>query len=136
MTHTVRTIAFLLAVCAPSLVAQGPAPRKLEFNDLAALAPRVKSLRANPNTITLRVGQTVRLDSIKVTVLDSAGRVLGRLEGYDFGIQPNQAASAEPRKITGVRPGTTELAVRFPRGAWKPRTDPRAEAKVKIVVKP
>ena len=135
MTRIAPVLLLVLGVRASAVAAQGPV-RTLEFNDLAALAPKVASLRAKPNSITLRVGQTVSLDSIKVTVLDSAGRVLGLLKGYDFGIPPNQPATAEPRKMTGVRPGTTELAIRFPRNAWKARTDPRAEVKVKVVVTP
>jgi hypothetical protein len=135
MTRIAFALIGLVAAGTSSVGAQGPV-RILKFEELAALAPKVASLRASPKSITLHVGQTVSLDSIKVTVLDSAGRVLGLLQGYDFGIQPNQPATAEPRKMTGVRPGTTELAIRFPRNAWKARTDPRAEVKVRVVVKP
>lgn len=105
-------------------------------DQLTAVARTVKSVRAEPTTLTLRVGETVTLGKITVTVLDSSGKVRGRLAGYDFGIPPDGPAVAVPRQITGVRPGTTELTVRYPRNSWKERTDPRAEAKIKIVVIP
>ena len=143
-----RSASFLLLVC--SSVAGGQArpsgpPVRVETrtsvadidpNELSLLALKVRAIRAEPTTITLRVGQTISLDAIKVVVVDSAGKVRGRLRGYDFSIKPNEPATAVPRQVTGVRAGTTELTIRYPRTAWKARSDPRAEVKVKVVVKP
>jgi hypothetical protein len=108
----------------------------IEEKDLQSVALVTQRIQAEPSTITLRVGQSIGLDAITVTAFDSAGKLRGRLVGYDFSIKPGEPASAVPRKITGDRVGETELIVRFPRLGWRARTDPRAEAKVRVVVKP
>ena len=100
---------------------------------LVEIAKTVKSLSVEPRTITLKVGAKLDLNRLAVTVFDSAGHAVGRLAGYDFSIPPNQPASVVPRVVTGERPGTTELVIRYPRNFWK-RPDARAETKVKVVV--
>lgn len=108
----------------------------LDADGLRALAPSIKSIRAEPGAISLRVGQTVQLATITVIAVDSAGKDRARLNGFDFGIKPGGPAEAVPRKITGVRAGTTELTIHYPTTAWKVRADPRPAATVKIQVKP
>jgi hypothetical protein len=143
MTGSIRhalAIAALLVPCA--LAAQGrsatPTPanalKVLDPNEMIAIAPKVRAIKAEPATLTLHVGETVGFDRITVSVIDSSGRARGRLLGYDFGIKPGEPATAVPRQVAGVRPGTTELTIRYPRSSWKARTDPRVETKVKIVV--
>lgn len=129
--------AFLVLFVGGTAAAQGKSPvvTPLAQTEVVKLAPKVRSIHAEPATITLRVGETVGLDKIVVTVLDSMGNVRGRLVGYDFSIAPGQAASAMPFKITGEKPGTTELVIHYPRSSWAPRKDPRAEVKVQVVVK-
>ncbi|HTE46582.1 MAG TPA: hypothetical protein VK636_15120 [Gemmatimonadaceae bacterium] len=104
--------------------------------EAVALAPKVRSLRPEPATVTLHVGQIVDFSTLTIIVVDSAGKDRGQLLGYDFSIKPGEAAEAVPRKITGKRPGETDLVIHYPRSAWKSRIDPRAEAKIHIVVKP
>jgi hypothetical protein len=116
------------------LAAQGPALKGLDQAEVNALAPKVRSIKAEPRSITLHVGQSVSFDKINVAVIDSSGKTRGRLIGYDFAIKPGEPAKAVPRQVTGVRPGTTELRIMYPTSAWKVRRDSRAEARVKIVV--
>ena len=113
--------------------AQGPRAPGLTQPEMAALAPKVQLIRVEPKSVKIHVGEVMPLDRLTVTVFDSAGKNRGRLASYDFVIAPNQPASAFPGKITGVREGTTELVIHYPTFAWR-RPDPRAEAKVKIVV--
>ena len=124
---------------APRLAAQGgPVASNgvIAESDLLKLAQTVKSLRVEPTSLTIKVGQRIGLDTLTVTAIDSAGRVRGRLAAFDFvNIKPGEPASVVPRTLTGVHPGTTELVVRYPKLAWK-RPDLRPEAKVKVVVKP
>lgn len=128
--------AALVAPCA--LGAQAPtlanALKALDPTQVIAIAPKVKALKADPATLTLHVGETVSLGRITVTVIDSTGRTAGALIGYDFAIKPGEPATVMPRQVTGVRPGTTELTILYPRSAWTARKDPRAETKVKVVV--
>ena len=114
--------------------AGGPVLKGLDQAEMTALAPKIKSIKAEPTSITLHVGETMSLDKIAVTAIDSSGTTRGRLSGYDFAIKPGEPASAVPRQMTGVRPGTTELVIRYPYAAWRVRKDPRVEARVKVVV--
>src|SRR5688572_6581324 len=144
-----RSVILLLAVAALPLAAQQPQKKPAAKKDtgpgpsyeipeahLVGVARNVKTLRVTPKTLTIKVGQTISFNALTVTVIDSADRVRGRLMGYDFSIAPNQPASAVPRQIAGVRPGTAEMIIRYPRTFWRLRTDPRAETKLKIVVTP
>ena len=122
-------------VASASLAAQGGGQLSaIPEGRLTEVAKSVKTLRAEPQTVTLKVGEKLDLNRLFVTVFDSAGHAVGRLAGYDFSIPPNQAASVVPRVVTGEHPGKTELVIRYPRNFWK-RPDARAEVKVKIVVK-
>lgn len=129
-------VAALVVPCA--LAAQAPtlanALKPLDPTEVTAFAPRVRSIKAEPATLTLHVGETVGLGKITVSVIDSSGRALGTLIGYDFAIKPGEPATVVPRQVTGVRVGTTELTILYPTSSWKARKDPRVEAKVKIVV--
>jgi hypothetical protein len=108
--------------------------KALDQNEMIALAPTVRSIKANPTSLTVHVGETLSFDKVTVTVIDSSGTSRGRLIGFDFAIKPGEPAVAVPRQVTGVRPGTTELRIIYPRSAWKARADPRVETRVKIVV--
>jgi len=136
MNRTIRTVVAIAALGVPcTLAAQGGSGLKaLDPGEMISLAPKVRSITAEPSTVTLHVGEIVSLGKIVVTVIDSSGKPRGNLIGYDFSIKPGEPATAVPRQITGVRPGTTELVIRYPRTAWKARTDPRVEAHVKVVV--
>jgi hypothetical protein len=136
-------IAFVAAsLFAPRLAAQGqsggPVASKgvIAESDLLKIAQTAKSLRVEPTSLTIKVGQRVTLDTLTVTVIDSAGRVRGRLTGFDFvNIKPGEPASVVPRTLTGVHAGTTELVIRYPKLGWK-RPDLRPEAKVRVMVTP
>ena len=135
MTNVPGSLAALVMTMAGApLAAQGggqlPA---IPEGRLTVVAKSVKSLSVQPQTVTLKVGQKMDLNRLVVTVLDSAGHAVGRLAGYDFSIPEHKPASVVPRVVTGDSVGTAELTIRYPRNFWK-RADPRAEAKVKIVV--
>jgi len=136
-------IAFVAAsLFAPRLAAQGrqaggpvASNAVIAESDLLKIGQTAKSLRVVPTSLTIKVGQHVNLDTLTVTVIDSAGRVRGRLAAFDFvNIKPGEPASVVPRTLTGVHPGTTELVIRYPKLGWK-RPGLRPEAKVKVVVR-
>lgn len=128
-------IAVVMALFASApLMAQAPA---LTDDEVLDFAKRVKSVRAEPAALKVRVGQKMNLASITVTVLDSAGKVRGRLAGFDFAMRPGQAAILAPGSFTGGQAGTDTLFLRYPRRAWeKVRTGTRPEAKVIVTVTP
>jgi hypothetical protein len=133
---------FLLFVLASACAAQKPksakpaAPvRNIAVQELPALVSRVRSLRALPATLALRIGQTIDLDSIHVIAMDAEGRDIGRLPAFDFGIKPGEPASVVPRTIKGERAGETTLTVRYPNSAWGKRLETRPFATVHIIVR-
>ena len=133
---------FLLFVLASACAAQKPrtakpsAPvRNISVQELPALVSRVRSLRATPATLTLRIGQTIDLDSIHVVAMDADGHDIGRLPAFDFGIKPGDPASVVPRTIKGDRVGETTLTVRYPSSAWGKRLEVRPSTTVHIVVR-
>ena len=132
-------LAVLLALTsAPAAGAQFKSAMLKDLDETAAraLVPVVKGIRAEPATLTIRVGQTVQLRLINVVVFDSTGADRGRLSGYDFRIPGGSAAVAVPRQITGKRVGKAVLTIHYPTTAWKGRQDPRPAATVTIDVKP
>ena len=130
-----KKLAVLALFVALPAFAQKPLVADIAPDQLDAVGRRVMALRADPTTLTLRVGEKVNLSKIRVTAVDSSGRTIGRLVGFDFAIKPGEPASAYPREVTGVRPGSTDLFVRYPRVNWK-GAQPRPEAKLKVVVTP
>jgi hypothetical protein len=134
---SLRVAAFLLAFSVPALAQGGASAPAIATNDLPTVALKTKAIRVQPTTITVRVGESMALSKLVAVVLDSAGKPLGRLDGFDFSIPPGQPASVVPFKVTGDKAGTTELTIRYPRGPWsRVRKDARPEAKVQVIVKP
>lgn len=138
MNRMLQTAAAIIVLGTPcTLAAQGGAAvsaKPLSDAEAASLAPKVRSITAEPSTLTVHVGDSVSLNRIIVTVIDSSGHARGNLIGYDFQIKPGEPATARPRQVKGVRRGTADLVIHYPRAAWKARTDARPEAHVKIVV--
>jgi hypothetical protein len=139
-----KTLILLLGV-GSTAAAQGanPAARRpaaavpdIPMDQLGTVAGRVRVLRATPASITMRVGQTIPLDSVRVYAVDANVHDIGRLRAFNFAIKPGEPASAVPRQFTGVRPGTTTLRVSYPSAPWGKRTGERPAATVNIVVKP
>jgi hypothetical protein len=132
-------LVILLGLASPSVARAQFKAATLPVLDQAAtqsLVPVVKSIRAEPTAITIRVGQTVQLSTINVIVTDSSGKDRGRLIGFDFSSLKGQPAEAIPRQIVGKRPGNAVLTIHYPQTVWKGRSDPPPAATVKIEVKP
>ncbi len=145
MTPLVRLAAhalLALSLGASAACAQGARPATgaaipdIAIDQLPVVAGRVRAVRATPATITLRVGQTLPLDSIRVYAVDAKGHDIGRLRAFNFGIKPGEPATAVPRQFTGVRPGTTQIHLSFPSAPWGKRTGERPATTVTLVVKP
>lgn len=134
-----RSVVLLALFASAPVAAQAPTriPTFIE-PQVQEFAKRVKSVKAEPAAITMRVGQKLNLTSFTLLALDSADKVHGRLTTFDFAvIPPGEAASVLPTGLTAERAGTTTLILRYPRGAWtKVRTGTRPEAKVSVTVTP
>ena len=100
------------------------------------VAARAASILLAPERISLRVGDTVDVDSaVRVFVLDSTGTSLGRLPVYDSMMTPGAAVLAGLGQVAGLQPGVSELVIRFPRTQWLGRSDPPPTARLRIEVR-
>jgi hypothetical protein len=100
------------------------------------VAPRAASIQLVPQGISLRVGDTVDVDSaVHVFVIDSTGASLGRLPVYDSRMTPGAAVLIELGRVAGLQPGVSELLIGFPRSQWRGRRDPPPTARLRIEVR-
>ena len=113
----------------------------LESNDispgrLASVAAHLASLRLEPATLALRVGDTVVIrDRVQVLAIDSAGASLGRLPVYDSRLWPGAAALAGIDRVAARHPGVSRMEISFPCTLWRGRTDPCPMVDLQIEVR-
>lgn len=107
----------------------------LSTSSLGALGARAAAIRAEPDSIVMRVGEVVTLDRIRLIALDSAGARLGRVR-YSFGFQPGVVAFTRPDTLRAVAAGRVALELRAPIEAQVGRTAPLAPVLVSIIVRP
>jgi hypothetical protein len=81
---------------------------EIDANVLAqdrARARRGAELRATSDTVRLRVGDVLPLETLPLVVIDSAGEPLGSLSTYDVQIGDGGSVTMTDAGIRGVRPG-------------------------------
>jgi hypothetical protein len=83
--------------------------RELSRDDFTKLAPRIASLRAEPESLLVPPGGEISLDRISIFVLDSAGNPLGHTRWVRWSYSPGSAARFDGMRITGRKPGRTEM---------------------------
>ncbi len=67
-----------------------PRDGQLSDSQLVALAPRIAGLRAEPDSLTIALGDSLLLPRlVRVLVVDDAGAVLGELRRYSFTLTGN-----------------------------------------------
>ncbi|MBC8086917.1 MAG: hypothetical protein H7Z40_06600 [Phycisphaerae bacterium] len=112
-------------------------PGDIKSSELATVATRVASLAIESANIQVTVGDTVSLDSLVIAAFDSAGTRIGRLRVFDSTLKLDRVLDpAGMRRYVAVAEGIATITCRYPRAAWKDRTDPQAEVSLSIVVKP
>ncbi len=103
--------------------------------DAQALGTRLSRLQLVPDSVTLRVGDTLDLMRIAVSATDSAGYVLGRLPIFDFGPMSGSAAAVGGfMRVVARAPGVSRLRVALPAPYWTDSSRPRPEAYLRIGV--
>ena len=137
----------LIAVGASSARAQTGQPTvvltKIDYGpgdiapvELQRVALRVDSLKFDIPTIRVRVGETFSLDTMAIVAYDSNGTRIGRLRSYD--VHPPRGAfrSAGLHQYVPVAEGSIDMAIAFPRIRWTERSDPPAQAILRVEVLP
>src|SRR3954451_16879813 len=104
MRNLIKALLFAVVVAAPFpvLAAQRRIP-DITIDKMESIADRVRALRATPSTITMRAGQSIPLDSIRVYALDANGHDIGRLVVFNFAIKPGEPAMAMPGRISATK---------------------------------
>ena|SRR5690348_9363910 len=103
--------------------------------NLYRMALHVTSLRIVPQTISMHTTDTVQLDSVvRLFALDSTGAVLGNVPVYDTKMSPGAAVLAPLGRVVGVRSGTNQLLITFPRLLWHGRSGQPPSARIRIEV--
>ncbi len=92
----------------------GAADLDLAPSEIAGLANRAGSLRALPDSLVLRVGGRVTLDTVRVLLIGTQGETLGRMRALQFRVLPGPVTLVRPDTIVAVSPGRTALQLKLP----------------------
>lgn len=111
-----------------------PAPGEIGVADLARVTPQIRSLQVEPAQLELRVGQRFAFRDLRVTAIDSAGQVLGRLPDFNRRFESG-AAFMDLDGVVAVRAGESRLLVRASLYAEYGGQGPVPEVWVTIVVR-
>ncbi len=114
----------------------GTPPGELGPREIEAIGPRVRRIRVEPSTLTLRRGDTLRLDSVRVVAVDAQGGDLGRLQVFDRGVTGRGILVMRGwTKAVAVRVGADTLRIMYPRLLWRGAADalPRAAVAIRVV---
>lgn len=84
-----RELASENAAAAEQKAAVGVHDVDLSSDDIAALGARIVRLRAEPDSISLHVGQLVPMRQMRILAMDAQGELLGRVWAYNFRIVNN-----------------------------------------------
>jgi hypothetical protein len=107
----------------------------LTLAELAAIAPSIRALRADPDSLDQLVGDTLRVtDHVRILALDSLGALLGELPVYDFEYVGRGFRLLRDGRVHLSRRGTVRLRVIVPKQYWLEGKRERPETTVAIVV--
>jgi hypothetical protein len=99
-----------------------------------ALGSRFVAARVIPDSVDLRVGDTLSFTTIQLVAIDSTGAILGRLPIFDTRMPAGAAVLVLFRGARGGRPGVSTMTLGVPRPFWY-RTDqapPAAQLRINV----
>ena len=111
------------------------APGMIRLENLTRVVPRIATLRAEPAEVTLRPGDVLSLDSVKVLAYDAQGALLGRLPVYDQHLGSSAAGLTGVRTVRATAPGEADLVLRTPLWEQHGTGGPAPVAHVRILVR-
>jgi hypothetical protein len=114
---------------------QGLRYNELSRADFGALALRVASLRASPDSLLLVPGERATIERIKVLVADNQGVVLGRTSWVGWSVPSTRVVQfTPPDKIVASAPGRIVLRFRLAGEAQALLQTPVADLEYPVVV--
>lgn len=102
---------------------------------LDSVAPRIRTLRADPMELAPVVGDTLRMGNVlRVFALDSAGAVLGELPSYDFAFSGRGMRLLADGRFVFSRAGRMRFTPSLHETLWRGRPADLPAATVSITV--
>jgi hypothetical protein len=102
--------------------------------ELRQLAPLVGSVRITPEQTLIAVGDTFSLTRFNLSVLDSAGKEIGRTRRSGFSMHNGALDLIQPPVVRGSYSGPAVVTLEFPRTAWVGRSDSVPGATLRVSV--
>jgi hypothetical protein len=99
------------------------------------LPPRVAGLRLIPDSVVLRVGDTLDLRTVQVLVVDSAGGTVRRLRFYNHGSPPGAIRMVQMMRVAAAHPGTGVVGIEVPAFQWQVAGRPAPRAELRVIVR-
>lgn len=113
----------------------GPRYHELTRDDFAAIAGRVASLRAEPESLVLAPGERSSIDRIRILVVGADGQVVGRTRWLSWSVPgPGTVDFVPPDRLTARRPGRAVLRFRLADQAQQILGGELDEVEVPVVV--
>lgn len=104
--------------------------------DLASAASAAGSLRPEPDSLVIRVGDRVPIDTIRVYLTGARNEIVGRIRMLEWQLPSGAAALAPPDSVIGRTPGRSSLQLKLPDDVVPDRAALHAPIQVPIVVRP
>lgn len=116
LSVTPAGVAVTPAAIAPTSAIPNPVPAEsygpdFEFwtdSAVAAVGPRIASLRVVPDSLVLRLGQMFVIGQVKIFAVDAGGAVLGRVRSLRVGVVPG-VVTVHADSVVAVRRGRTDI---------------------------
>jgi hypothetical protein len=87
----------------------GPPANELSRTDFPALASRIASMRAYPDSLVIAPGERTSIERIRLLLLDSQGSILGQTRWVSWRIGSGAVEFVPPYEIVAKRPGRTVI---------------------------
>lgn len=113
----------------------GPRYNELTRNDFTALAGRIASMRAHPESLLIAPGEQTSLERLQLLLIDDQGRVAGSTRWVEWSVPGLGVADfVPPDRIIARRPGRMVLRFRLANEARQALLSEGADVEVPIVV--
>jgi len=113
----------------------GPTYPELKRDDLVAIARRIRSLRADPESVVVSPGEETSIQRIRLLVVDDQGQIVGQTRWFRFATAPQSAVKfVPPDRLLAQRPGRTLIRFSLTSDVETLLATPVNEVEVPIVV--
>jgi len=109
----------------------------LTASEIAGLADRAESLRVLPDSVVLRAGRRMSVDTVRVLLIGPQGETLGRIRALQWRMPGSSTVMVvRPDTVVGVAPGRTSLQLKLPDDMLPTKPTLHAPLEVPIIVRP